>query len=137
MMNKILMSSTIQMPFKWWAVKRRLKVNLKRLGLLHSHVTTSKASSVLYDSAEDPMAEEYKALEYSNSTACDFLDVFGYNGSLLLAKNDRKQPRVAEQQTLARPPISDREKALAVAVTHNEKEQKAMTAHVSVVFLAG
>jgi hypothetical protein len=112
-----------------------------------------KSKLVRHDSAEDPMAAEYDALEYRNSTACGFLDAFGYNGSLLLSKIDRKPPRVTEQQTLTRPAIIDKAKALAGAVTHGqqfkvtgrhhltsndffiadalgklEKEQKAMTA---------
>jgi hypothetical protein len=41
------------------------------------------------------MAEEYDALEHNNIIACGFLDIFGYNGSLLLAKVERKGFKVA------------------------------------------
>jgi len=74
---------------------------------------------VRYES--DPMAEEYDALEYKNVTACGFLDVFGYNGSLLLAKVERKSRDVAEQQPLTRPATNERAKALVHAVTHGQQ----------------
>jgi hypothetical protein len=108
---------------------------------------------VRHDSANDPFAEEYDDLEYHNTLACSILDVFGYNGSLLLAKINRKSREAIEQQPHTRPFTLERAKALAGAVTHGqhfkvtgghhltsddfmmadalgclEKEQKAMTA---------
>ncbi|MFN9983808.1 MAG: hypothetical protein ACK53Y_28035, partial [bacterium] len=51
-----------------------------------------------------PTAEEYDALEHCNAAAFCILNIFGYNGSLLLAQVDRKS-RVAleQQQPLTRP----------------------------------
>jgi len=80
---------------------------------------------VRHDSANDPMAEEYDALEHRNAAACCILDIFGYNGnngSLLLAQVDRKS-RVAleQQQPLTRPETIERAMALAGAVTHGQQ----------------
>jgi hypothetical protein len=35
--------------------------------------------AVQHNSADDPMADEYDALEYHNSALCTFLNVFGYS----------------------------------------------------------
>jgi hypothetical protein len=76
---------------------------------------------VRHDSSNDPMAEEYDALEHHNATACGVLDVFGYNGSLLLAKVDRNSRATAEQP-LTRPAIiGERAAALVGAVTHGQQ----------------
>jgi hypothetical protein len=75
---------------------------------------------VRHDSSNDPMAEEYDAMEHHNATACGVLDVFGYNGSLLLAKVDRKS-RATDEQPLTRPAIGERATALAGAVTHGQQ----------------
>jgi len=108
---------------------------------------------VRHDAANDPMAVEYDALESCNTTACAFLDAYGYDGSLLLAKVSRNLCIAVEQQPLTRPTTIGRARALAGAVTHGqqfkvtgghhltsddfmvadalgnlEKEQKAMTA---------
>jgi len=75
---------------------------------------------VRHDSSNDPMAEEYDALEHHNATACGVLDVFGYDGSLLLAKVDRKV-RATDEQPITRSAIGERAAALAGAVTHGQQ----------------
>jgi hypothetical protein len=99
----------------------KIKRYFEKIGFAPFSRNYLNSKLVRHDSAEDPMSEEYKALEYHTATACGFLNVFEYNGSLLLAKVDRKLPRVAEQQTLTRPAIIDRAKALAVSVTHGQQ----------------
>jgi len=80
---------------------------------------------VRHDSASDPMAKEYDVLEQKNIMACGFLDIFGYDGSLLLAKVERNSRDAAEEQLeqhpLTRPAVSQRATALAHAVTHGQQ----------------
>jgi len=75
---------------------------------------------VRHEFANDPMAEEYCALEYTNALACGLLDVFGYNGSLLSAQVSRKARQIVEQ-SITRPATMERAKALASAATHGQQ----------------
>jgi hypothetical protein len=75
---------------------------------------------VQHEFANDPMAEEYCALEYTNALACGLLDVFGYNGSLLSAQVSRKARQIVEQ-SITRPATMERAKALASAATHGQQ----------------
>jgi hypothetical protein len=67
------------------------------------------------------MAEEYDALEYHNSTSCGLLNIFGYNGDLLLARIDRKSREIAEQPLTRPAATSEMATALAGAVTHGQQ----------------
>jgi hypothetical protein len=97
----------------------------KKIGFAPFKRSYLENKRVRHDSANDPMAEEYDALEHRNAAACCILDIFGYNGnngSLLLAQVDRKS-RVAleQQQPLTRPETIERAMALAGAVTHGQQ----------------
>jgi hypothetical protein len=101
--------------------KEKMRSYFEKIGFVPFSRNYLKNKRVRHDSAEDPMAEEYDALEYQNSTACGFLHAFGYNGSLLLSKIDRRQLSITEHQTLTRPAIFDKAKALIGAVTHGQQ----------------
>jgi hypothetical protein len=58
--------------------------------------------------------QECDVLEHNNIIACGFLDIFCYDGSVLLAKVERKTRDASEQQE--QQPLT-RAKALAHAVT--------------------
>jgi len=102
--------------------KEKVVGYFKKIGFAPFTRSYLENKRVRHDSADDPMAEEYDALEHRNAAACCILDIFGYNGSLLLAQVDRKS-RVAleQQQPLTRPETIERAMALAGAVTHGQQ----------------
>jgi len=79
-----------------------------------------KSKHVRHDHPNDPIAEEYGAIEDQNTMACALLNFFGYNGDLLKAHTDKKRSEIA-QRTLTRQGTTERAKALACAVTHGQQ----------------
>jgi hypothetical protein len=100
--------------------EEKVRVYLANIGFAPFTTKYLENKCVRHDSSNDPMAEEYDALEHHNATACGVLDVFGYNGSLLLARVVRKS-RATIEQPLTRPAIGKRATALAGAVTHGQQ----------------
>jgi hypothetical protein len=79
-----------------------------------------KSKHVRHDHPNDPIAEEYGAIEDQNTMACALLNFFGYNGDLLKAHTDKKRSEIS-QRTLTRQGTTERAKALACAVTHGQQ----------------
>jgi hypothetical protein len=104
--------------------KEKMLSYFEKIGFVPFTRNYLKNKAVRHDSVHDSMAEEYAALEHQNYMACSFLNVYGYNGHLLLARIDRNvtAKEFTEQQPLTRPiNASEKAKALAAAVTHGQQ----------------
>ncbi len=101
--------------------KEKMTSYFKKIGFAPFTRNYLDNKRVRHDSENDPMADEYDALEYHNAAACGILDILGYDGGLLRAQVDRKSRVVLEQQPLTRPGTIERATALAGAVTHGQQ----------------